>query len=330
MLQFTLRRLTLFVPMLFVASVISFAIIQAPPGDFLSDMIAMLAEQGESLPGSEERLDHLRQQYGLDKPIHVQYLKWIWNVLHWDLGLSLEWQKPVTEMLNQRLLLTVILGMTVVVFTWTLAIPIGIISAVKQYSWIDYLYTFFSYLGVATPNFMIALVAMWVAFSAFGLGITGLFSPEYVDAPWSFGRVINMISHMWVPMLILGTSGTARLTRIVRANLLDELNKPYVETARAKGLPEWKVILKYPARIALNPFVSTAGWELTELFSGSLIVATVMSLPTIGPLLLRALISQDMFMAGSILLILTVLTLIGTLISDLILAAMDPRIRMGA
>ena len=177
---------------------------------------------------------------------------------------------------------------------------------------------------------MLALAAIWIAFSVFGLNLTGLFSREYVDASWSLGRFVDLFKHLWVPMLILGTSGTARLSRIVRANLLDELSKPYVETARAKGLPEWKLILKYPTRLALNPFVSTAGWELTELFSGSLIVATVMSLPTIGPLLLRALISQDMFMAGAILLILTVLTLVGTLISDLILAAMDPRIRMRA
>ncbi len=312
--------------MLFLASVLVFAIIQAPPGDFLSDMVAMLAEQGESVEGFN--LDSLRRQYGLDQPIHVQYLKWVWGVLHWDLGLSLEWQKPVTELVNQRLLLTVILGGTTVLFTWTMAIPIGIISAVKQYSWIDYLFTLFAYVGVATPNFMIALAAMWIAFSAFGLNLTGLFSREFVDASWSLGRFVDLFKHLWVPVLILGTSGTARLARIVRANLLDELSKPYVETARAKGLPEWKLILKYPTRLALNPFVSTAGWELTELFSGSLIVATVMSLPTIGPLLLRALISQDMFMAGAILLILTALTLVGTLISDLILAAMDPRIRM--
>ena len=326
MLQFTIRRVALFIPMLFLASVLIFAIIQAPPGDFLSDMVAALAEQGESIEGFS--LEGLRPQYGLDQPIHVQYLKWIWGMVHWDLGLSLEWQKPVTELVNQRLLMTMILGGSTVLFTWTMAIPIGIISAVKQYSWIDYLFTFFAYLGVATPNFMLALAAIWIAFSTFGLNLTGLFSREYVDADWSLGRFVDLFKHLWVPMLILGTSGTARLARIVRANLLDELSKPYVETARAKGLPEWKLILKYPTRLALNPFVSTAGWELTELFSGSLIVATVMSLPTIGPLLLRSLISQDMFMAGAILLILTVLTLVGTLISDIILAAMDPRIRM--
>ena len=209
-----------------------------------------------------------------------------------------------------------------------MAVPIGIISAVKQYSFIDYFFTFLSYFGVGTPNFLLALVVMWSAFAYFDLRITGLFSPDYVDADWSVGRVVDMLKHIWVPMLILGTDGTARFTRIVRANLLDEMSKPYVETARAKGLPEWKLILKYPTRVALNPFISTAGWSLPQLFSGSLIVATVMSLPTIGPLLLQSLLAQDMFMAGSIILILTALTLVGTLISDILLAWTDPRIRM--
>jgi peptide/nickel transport system permease protein len=262
--------------------------------------------------------------------LYVQYAKWVWGILQWDLGLSLEWRRPVTELVNARLAMTVVLGVSTIIFTWTLAIPIGVLSAVKKYTPIDYFFTFISYFGVGTPNFLIALVAMWLAFSVLGIKITGLFSEEYVTAPWSFGKVIDMLKHMWVPMLILGTDGTARFTRIVRANLLDEMNKPYVETARAKGLPEWKVVLKYPVRIALNPFVSTAGLELPRLISGQLIVATVMSLPTIGPLLLRALLSQDMFMAGAIVLILTTLTLIGVLISDIVLAMMDPRIRIGA
>jgi peptide/nickel transport system permease protein len=262
--------------------------------------------------------------------LYVQYAKWVWGILQWDLGLSLEWRRPVTELVNERLAMTIVLGVSTVIFTWTLAIPIGVLSAVKKYTVIDYFFTFISYFGVGTPNFLIALVAMWLAFSVLGIKITGLFSEEYVTAPWSFGKVIDMLKHMWVPMLILGTDGTARFTRIVRANLLDEMNKPYVETARAKGLPEWKVVLKYPVRIALNPFVSTAGLELPRLISGQLIVATVMSLPTIGPLLLRALLSQDMFMAGAIVLILTTLTLIGVLISDIVLAMMDPRIRIGA
>ena len=326
MLRFAVRRIALLFPMLFIASVITFAIIQAPPGDFLDDYIAELMEQGEA-GFNRADVEYLREQYGLNDPLPIQYGKWFLNVLQWDLGLSLEWNKPVTELLNQRLLMTVILGLFTVTFTWTMAIPIGILSAVKQYSWWDYIWTFISYLGVATPNFMIALVVIWMAFSYFGANLVGLFSSEYIDAPWSIAKVIDMLKHIWVPMLIVGTSGTARLTRIVRANLLDELSKPYVETARAKGVSEIKLLLKYPTRIALNPFVSTAGWELSELFSGSLIVATVMGLPTMGPLLLRALISQDMYMAGSMLLILTYLTLVGTLISDLALGLMDPRIR---
>ena len=328
MLQFVIRRLFIFLPMLFLMSVVAFAIIQAPPGDFLTDYIAQLQATGELADESE--VEALRAQYGLNQPMYVQYLKWVYGIVQWDLGLSIEWRRPVKELVNERLAMTVVLGVSTILFTWTLAIPIGILSAVKKYSPIDYFFTFLSYFGVGTPNFMIALVAMWFAFSWFGIKATGLFSDEYITAPWSMGKVIDMIKHLWLPMLILGTDGTARFTRIVRANLLDEMNKPYVETARAKGLPEWKVVLKYPVRIALNPFVSTAGLELPRLISGQLIVATVMSLPTIGPLLLRALLSQDMYMAGSIVLILTTLTLIGVLISDIVLAAMDPRIRIGA
>jgi peptide/nickel transport system permease protein len=316
----------LFIPMLFLMSMLSFALIQAPPGDYLTDYIAAQEAMGDfSARGDMESLKH---QFGLDKPLYVQYLKWIRGVVTWNMGVSLEFQQPVTALLNERLLMTVVLIIFTIVFTWSMAVPIGIISAVKQYSIIDYAFTFLSYLGVGTPNFLLALVMMWFALSIFGLNVTGLFSVEYIDAPWSLGKVVDMLKHIWVPMLILGTDGTARLTRIVRANLLDELTKPYVETARAKGLPEWKVILKYPVRLGLNPFVSTAGLELANAFGGSLIVATVMSLPTIGPLLLRALLSQDMFMAGSLVLITTVLVQIGVLLSDIALAMMDPRIRI--
>ena len=246
---------------------------------FLSDYVIQLQNQGEFADPGE--LESLRKQYGLGEPLYVQYAKWVWGVMRWDFGKSLEMRISVNELINERLGLTIILGLFTVVFTWTLAIPIGIISAVKQYSWIDYIFTFFSYLGVGTPNFLLALVIMWMVFAYFGMSITGLFSPDYVQAPWSVGKVIDMLKHIWVPMLILGTDGTARLTRIMRANLLDELNKPYVETARAKGLPEWKLIMRYPVRIAVNPIVSTIGWTLPQLFSGSLIVATVMSLPTL-------------------------------------------------
>ncbi len=326
MLQLITKRLLVFFPMLFIMSIVGFGIIQAPPGDFLTDYILQLQLRGEV--NDESEIIQLERRYGLDKPIYVQYWKWISGILRWDLGQSIEFRRPVNDLVNERLALTMILGLMTIVFTWTLAIPIGILSAIKQYSIIDYIFTFLSYLGVGTPNFLLALVIMWFVFDWFGLSITGLFSEEYIEAPWTIGRVLDMLKHIWVPMLILGTDGTARFTRIVRANLLDEMGKPYVETARAKGLPEWRLILKYPVRLALNPFVSTVGWQLPQLFSGSLIVASVMSLPTIGPVLLRALLSQDMYMAGSIVLILTFLTLIGTLISDILLAMMDPRVRM--
>lgn len=326
MFQFIARRLMIFFPMLFLMSIVSFAIIQAPPGDFLTDYVARLQSTGELVDESE--IEALRRRYGLDQPMYVQYAKWMWGIMRWDLGQSIEWRKPINELVNERLAMTLVLGTFTILFTWTLAIPIGIISAVKRYSFIDYAFTLLSYIGVGTPNFLLALVIMWVAFSQFGLKITGLFSEDYIMAPWSLEKVWDMLKHLWVPMLILGTDGTARFTRIMRANLLDELNKPYVETARAKGLTERRLTLKYPSRIALNPFISTAGWALPQLFSGSLIVATVLSLPTIGPLLLRALLSQDMYMAGSIVLILAALTMIGTLISDILLAWTDPRIRM--
>jgi len=327
LLTFVIRRTLIFFPMLALMSVVAFAIIQAPPGDFLSDYVAALQEQGEFV--DEGEYEALRIQFGLDKPIHVQYAKWVWGIMHWDLGRSLDWKKPVSEMINQRLLMTLILGLCTVVFTWTMAVPIGIISAVKQYSFIDYFFTFLSYFGVGTPNFLLALVIMWSAFAYFDLRITGLFSPDYIDADWSVGRVVDMIKHIWVPMLILGTDGTARFTRIVRANLLDEMSKPYVETARAKGLPEWKVILKYPTRVALNPFISTIGYVLPYLISGSIIVSVVLSLPTLGPVLLRSLLAQDMYLAGTIMLFIGIMTVIGTLVSDILLMVMDPRIRLG-
>jgi peptide/nickel transport system permease protein len=326
MTRFLIRRISVLIPMMFLMSLVAYAIILAPPGDYLDTYIESLSSSGVFVDTAE--IEDLKRQYGLDKPAHIQYLKWVGNVMRGNLGRSLEFQRPITELIGERLALTVLLGLFTVMFTWTLAIPIGIISAVKQYSFIDYFFTFLSYFGVGTPNFLLALVVMWFIFAWFGLKITGLFSPELQDASWGLAKFVDMLKHIWVPMIILGTDGTARFTRIIRANLLDELSKPYVETARAKGLPEWKVVLRYPTRIALNPFISTAGWQLPQLFSGSLIVATVLSLPTIGPLLLRSLFAQDMFLAGSIILILTFLTMVGTLISDIILALVDPRIRM--
>ena len=326
MLQYVIKRLLLLPLLLFFFSIFAFAVIQAPPGDFVTSYIAELATSGSSM--DQAQMDALRDLYGLDKPVYVQYLKWTGRMLKGDLGVSLDWQRPITELIGQRLLLTVMLGLFTFGFTWAVAIPIGILSATRQYSFFDYFFTIVNYFGVATPTFMTALVLMWLAFKHFGVSVTGLFSAEYIDAPWTWARVVDMLKHMWLPMVILGLDGTARLARVMRANLLDELNKPYVEMARAKGMSEWRLVLKYPVRLAMNPLISTIGWYLPLIFSGSVIVATVMNLPTIGPMLLRALITQDMFLAGSIILIYCFLAIIGTLISDILLAWLDPRIRM--
>src|SRR3989441_2378262 len=326
MTRYVLKRLVLLPALLFLFSVTVSAVVQAAPGDFLTTYGATLASSGSSI--SAEQIEALRREYGLDRPIWVQYLRWMQNLLTGNLGLSLEYQRPNAELIGERLVLTVVLALFAFAITWIVAIPAGIYSAMHPRSALDYLLTVLNYIGVATPNFMLALVLMWGAFAYFGLSVTGLFSPDYVEAPWSAARVVDLLKHVWLPAVVLGVAGTARLTRVMRANLLDELNKPYVTTARAKGLPEWRLVLRYPARLALNPLVSTIGWYLPALFSGSLIVATVMNLPNIGPLLLRALINQDMYLAGSILLIYCFLTILGTLISDILLAWLDPRIRL--
>lgn len=326
MLRFILQRLLLLPILLLLFSIIVFALVQAPPGDFLTSYVSMLATSGSSI--DEAQVAALKAQWGLDQPFLIQYLRWMQNILRGNLGMSLEYQRPNNELISERLLLTIVLALFSFMFTWAIAIPAGILTAVKQHTIIDYVFTVLNYIGVAIPNFMLALILMWIAFSRFGLSVTGLFSPEFIDAPWSWARVVDLLKHIWLPMIILGVAGTARLTRVMRANLLDEMNKPYVITARAKGLSEWKLVLKYPVRLAINPLVSTIGWYLPQLFSGSLIVATVMNLQNIGPLLLRSLITQDMYLAGSILLIYCLLTIIGTLISDILLALLDPRIRM--
>ena len=325
---YILKRLAIVPLMLFLFSVIAFALIQAPPGDFLTSYIAELAQGGSSL--DQAQIDALRRQYGLDRPIYEQYFLWVGSLLKGDLGISLEWRRSNAELIGERLLLTLALTTGSLIFTWLVAIPIGIVSATRQYSAVDYLFTVLNYVGLATPNFMLALVLMWVAFDRFGVSVTGLFSPEYAQAPWSWARFADLMSHIWLPMIVLGVAGTAQIARVVRANLLDELGKPYAEMARAKGLPEWKLVLKYPTRVAIAPVVSTLGWYFPQLLSGGLVVSVVMSLPTIGPLLLRALISQDMYLAGTIILIFCVLTVIGTLVSDILLAVLDPRIRMDA
>ncbi|RLT45239.1 MAG: ABC transporter permease [Chloroflexi bacterium] len=327
MLLFIVRRLFYLIPTLIAISIISFAIIQLPPGDFLTSYVAGLRQQGENIDESE--LASLRQRYGLGQPVYVQYGKWISGiVLRGDWGQSMEWQKPVKELIWERLGLTIVLSLSALLVSWFIAIPIGVYSATHQYSWLDYTMTTFSFIGLGMPGFLLALIILFLAQSRLGLNVGGLFSEEYILAPWSWARVVDMLKHLWVPMLILALNSTAGGIRITRANLLDELNKPYVETARAKGVKETKLIWKYPVRVALNPFFSTVGWSLASLVSGATLIAIVLSLQTTGPMMLRALTSQDMYLAGSFLFLLSALTVIGTLISDILLALVDPRIRL--
>jgi peptide/nickel transport system permease protein len=326
MTRYILQRLALLPLLMVIYSFVIFVIIQAPPGDFLTAYVATLASSGSSL--SAEQIAAMRHEYGLDQPMIVQYFRWVQHLLHGDFGLSLEYQRPNAELISEMLGLTLALALFSFVLTWVLAIPAGIYSATHPRSAGDHILTVINYIGVATPNFMLALILMWVAFAYFDVSVTGLFSPDYVNASWSWGRVADLLEHIWLPALVLGIAGTARLSRIMRANLLDELNKPYVVTARAKGMKEWRLVLRYPVRLAFNPLVSTIGWYLPLLFSGSLIVATVMNLPNIGPLLLRALVNRDMYLAGGILLIYSFLTVVGTLVSDVLLALIDPRIRV--
>ena len=325
--QYIIRRIGLAVPMLFILTIVSFMIIQAPPGDFLTSYIAALQQSGEEV--AEEEIEALKLHYGLDQPLYMQYFKWMRNiVLRGNFGVSLVWERPVSDIIWERMALTLSVASTALVFAWIIAIPVGIFSAVKQYSIFDYLFTGVGFLGLATPNFLVALVVLWTIFVFTGDVLSGLFSPEFVEAPWSLAKIIDLLKHLWLPGLIVGTSETAYLIRVMRNNLLDELNKPYVEAARARGASEWRLILKYPVRLAFNPFISTVGWSLPQLLSGGLIVAIVLSLPTAGPLLLGALLAQDMFLAGAFILMLSVLTIIGTLLSDVLLAWQDPRIRM--
>jgi peptide/nickel transport system permease protein len=326
MIRYISRRLVLLIPTLIVVSIISFTLIQLPPGDYLTAYIITLEASGEQV--EEDVIVALRQQYGLGQPIYVQYGKWVLNMFRGQFGQSLEWQTPVHELIGERLLLTILLSLSSLVFIWIIAFPIGIYSAIRQYSIGDYFFTFLSFMGLGIPSFLLALIILWLAYSKLGMSVGGLFSNEYVDESWSLGKVLDLLKHLWIPMIVLGMGGTAGLIRTMRANLLDEVHKPYVVTARAKGLSERRLLAKYPVRVALNPFVSTLGWTLPALVSGSTIVSVVLSLPTTGPLLLRALMSQDMYLAGTIVLLLSVLTVIGTLISDILLAWLDPRIRL--
>lgn len=328
MIAYIIRRILLMIPTLVAISIISFIIIQLPPGDFLTTYVAQLSASGETVDQAE--LDALKERFGLDEPLYKQYFKWASNFLRGDFGHSFEWNKPVSELIGERLSLTVTISVFTILFTWAIALPIGIYSAVRQYSWMDYFLTIIGFIGLATPNFLFALVMLWVSYAYLGLSIGGLFSPEYAEAPWSVAKFVDLMKHLWIPIVIVGTSHTAKFIRIIRGNLLDELRKPYVTTARAKGLSEVRLIMKYPVRVAINPLVSTIGWTLPELVSGIAITAVVLNLPTTGPLLLSALMSQDMQLAGTFIMLLSFLTVVGTLISDILLAWVDPRIRFGA
>ena len=330
MLAYLVRRVLYAVLALWAVSVLSFFIIQLPAGDYVNAYIASLESLGEGgLPN--DAADAIRETYGIDRPLPVQYFKWITRILFdFDFGISFQSSAPVSEIIGPRLLLTVVLALATVVFTWIIAIPIGIISAVKQYSVLDYVVTFLGFLGLAVPDFLLALVLLYVAFAWFDFSVGGLFSPEYVNAPWTLARIADLGLHMIIPMIVLGTSGTAATIRIVRANLLDELRKPYVVAARAKGVTEWKLILKYPVRIAMNPVISLTAYILPFLISGSIIVSVVLALPTMGPVLLQSLLAQDMFLAGSIILLVGAMTIIGTLLSDILLVWADPRVRFEA
>lgn len=326
MLSYLVRRLLLAALTVFAVSVLSFAIIQLPPGDYVTSYIANMSASGSAV--SEQEALALREQYGLDQPMYVQYLRWAGMILQGNFGMAMEWNRPVLEVIGDRLWLTMAISVAAVIFTWAVALPIGIYSAVKQYSIGDYIFTFVGFMGLAVPGFLLALIMMYFGFTLFHTNIGGLFSPEMADAPWSMEKFWDLLKHMPLPAVILGLAGTAQMIRIMRANLLDELRKPYVVAARARGLSETHVILKYPVRVALNPFASTIGYLFPYIVSGSIIVSLVLSLPTVGPMLLKALVAQDMFLAGTIVLLLGVMTVVGTLISDLILMWIDPRIRL--
>jgi len=327
MLRYTVHRLLVMVPTLLAVSVLVFVIIQLPPGDYFTTYLNELQSQGERV--SAERIEFLRQQYGFDRSPVEQYFIWLAGLLRGDFGYSFEHSLPVAEVIGDRILLTFVVSFATIIFTWIVSFVIGTYSAVHQYSVGDYALSFLGFIGLATPNFLLALVLLWIANVYFGTSIGGLMEPQYLEQPWSWAKAMSVLEHLWIPVVVIGTSGTAGMIRRLRANLLDELHKQYVVTARAKGMHPFRILLKYPLRVALNPFVADIGNLLPQVISGAAIVSIVLSLPTTGPMLLRALQSQDMYLAGSFLMVLALLTVIGTLVSDLALAALDPRIRLG-
>ncbi len=326
MAKFIVRRIVILIPLLFLVSVVAFSVIQLPPGDYVDSYIRNLELQGGAMNAAQKLA--LQRQYGLDQPLIIQYFIWIGKIVtSGDFGNSFKFQRPVADLLLERIPRTIALSLASIFLTWLIAIPIGILSALKKYSILDYVVTFLSFFGLSIPAFLLALVLLYTVFANTGYMTTGLFSPEFRDAPWSFAKLANMLQNVWLPLLVLSVTGSAGLIRILRASLLDELKKQYVTTARAKGLPEWRVTLEYPIRIAINPIISTIGWMLPGVVGGELVVSKVLNIPTVGPMMLDAVLGQDMYLAGGFVLILCSLTLVGTLISDILLAWADPRIR---
>lgn len=325
MLSYIFRRMLSAIPFMFMVSLTVFILIQLPPGDFVDSYAASLSASGEVIDAAT--LADMRHRFGLDQNIMVQYFHWIAGVVQGDFGYSFEWNSPVSKLLGERMGLTLVLSISTLMLTWAIALPIGIYSAVRRYSVGDYVFTLIGFIGLAVPQFLLALVMMFLGVKYFGHDVTGLFSPEYANAEWSWDRWMDLLSHLWIPMIILGTAASASLIRIMRANLIDQLYMPYVVTARAKGLSETKLLLKYPVRIALNPFVSSIGWILPNLISGAVITSIVLNLQTVGPQLYQSLLSQDIYLSGAILLLICLLTVVGMLISDILLVILDPRIR---
>ena len=328
MLRYIAWRMAILVPTLIAISIIVFVVINLPPGDFVTSMVANRRSQGQQVDQAE--IDSLRIIYGLDRPIWEQYWRWVSElVLHGSLGRSFELNKPVTEIIGDRFAVTITLALVTLLVSWIISFAVGVYAAVRQYSIGDYVATTFGFLGLATPGFLIALILMYVSFRWFQYVPEGLCSPRFCDASWNLGKLLDLLGHWWVPVVVIGTGGAAGLIRILRANLLDELRRPYVVAARARGVPERWLIARYPLRVALNPFISTVGWVLPLLLAGDVIVSRILSLPTLGVVFLTSLEQQDMYLAGSILMLYSVLTVIGTLISDLLLAWLDPRVRLG-
>ncbi len=325
MLNYIIRRVLLMIPTLVAISILIFIIIQLPPGDIITSRLQELQAEGQDI--SEEQIEALRARYNLNDPLHIQYFKWIGGILVGNMGYSVMYGQSVNNLIWERLGFTLLITFSATLLTWLIAFPVGVYSALRQYSFLDYAATLMAFVGLATPNFLLALVLMYLGYEWFGIAVGGLFSPEYASAAWSMGKLGDLLAHLWIPAVVIGMGGTAGMVRIMRANLLDELGKPYVTTALAKGLHPIRLVIKYPLRIALNPFISTVGWMLPHLISGAAIIAVVLSLPTTGPLLLDSLKNQDMYLAGSFLLMLSALTVIGTLLSDILLAITDPRIR---